>query len=359
MKRIIPLLFVYLLVSCRPRTAEHVDTSGVLLLHDSLRQIVTVDTVRMAAVPDELLLNGRVTFDAGRMAGVYPAFGGIITDIRVETGDYVRKGDVLAIVRSPEAADIVRERAEAGSQVEVAKRQHQVARELYDSGMAAETDLLVARQEETAAAAELKRLDEWIGVNRISGDGMYALVSPVSGFIVEKSVSRDMQLRPDYEEAVFTVSGLEEVWIVADVYESDISKVKEGGPVRITTLAYKDEEFTGHVEKLSPMLDPESKTLAVRIRLKNEAYRLKPGMFTNVYLRQSGPVKELASIPAGAVIFESSRHYVVVVDHNNRLVPVKIEVYKEADGRVYITRGLSGNECVVTRNALLVYNAIK
>ena len=130
-------------------------------------------------------------------------------------------------------------------------------------------------------------MKEVFSIYHLLGNSFYQVKSPVAGFIVNKNISKDMQIRSDQSEELFTVSGLENVWVMADVYEGDISKVKEGATVRITTLAYKDMEFTGTIDKVYHMLDRESKTMSVRVKLRNEKYMLKPGMFTNVYVQSA------------------------------------------------------------------------
>ena len=112
---------------------------------------------------------------------------------------------------------------------------------------------------------------------------LYEIQSPVSGFVIGKNVSRNIQIRLRPDGGVVHDFGIDNVWVMADVYESDISRVGEGAAVRITTLAYRDREFTGTVDKVYNMLDSESKTMSIRVKLKNEDYLLKPGMFTNVY----------------------------------------------------------------------------
>ena len=121
---------------------------------------------------------------------------------------------------------------------------------MFRSGMASERDKLQAGQEVANAKAELKRIDEVYAIYHITGNSTYEIKSPVSGFVIEKNVSRNMQIRSDQTEAMFTISGLDNVWVMADVYESDISKVYEGAPVRITTLAYREKKFTGTVDKV-------------------------------------------------------------------------------------------------------------
>lgn len=217
-----------------------------------------------------------------------------------------------------------------------------------------------AEQEAADAKAEVKRLREVYDIYRIGSNSTYDIISPVSGFVVGKNISRDMLIRSDREEELFTISGLDNVWVMADVYEGDIRKVQEGAPVRITTLAYgKDREFAGTIDKVYNLLDSESKTMKVRIKLNNKDYMLKPGMFTNVYVqcRVEGPL--MPRIPAHALIFEGGKQYVVCVGTDNRLRVREVGVYKQTDEYCYPNAGLKEGDVVVNKNALLVYNALK
>lgn len=113
-----------------------------LCLTDSLLKIVSVDTVHLHDVADELTLNGRVTFNQEQVAHVYPMFGGTVTELRAEVGDYVRKGDILAILRSGEVADYERQMKEAEQQVIIARRNVNATRDMFDSGLASDKDVL-------------------------------------------------------------------------------------------------------------------------------------------------------------------------------------------------------------------------
>ena len=249
----LPCLLILGMGSGCSSEVKHPGENQDLCLTDSLLKIVSVDTVHLHDVADELTLNGRVTFNQEQVAHVYPMFGGTVTELRAEVGDYVRKGDILAILRSGEVADYERQMKEAEQQVIIARRNVDATRDMFDSGLASDKDVLQARQELINAEAEEDRIKEIFSINNFSGRSFYEVKSPVSGFIVEKSVSRNMQLRPDQGEEIFTVSGLEHVWVMADVYESDISKVAEGASVHITTLAYPGKEFTGNIDKVYHM----------------------------------------------------------------------------------------------------------
>ena len=196
-------------------------------------------------------------------------------------------------------------------------------------------------------------------IYNITDPSTYVVKAPVSGFIIDKNINRDMQIRSDQGEEMFTISGLDDVWVMADVYEGDISKVKEGATVRITTLAYKDMEFTGTIDKVYHMLDRESKTMSVRVKLRNEKYMLKPGMFTNVYVQSAVKGESMPCVNAHAVIFEDGKEYVVYVSKEGYLQMREISVYKQTEKFCYLRSGLKDGDRIVDRYALLVYNELK
>ena len=156
-------------------------------------------------------------------------------------------------------------------------------------------------------------------ISEISCFGVYCGETNQQGYAV----------RPDQSEELFTISGLSDVWVMADVYESDISKVSEGASVRISTLAYPDKMFAGTIDKVYHLLNSESKTMNVRIKLKNEEYLLKPGMFTNVSVKCKADGTSMPRIDAHALVFEGGKNYVVVVEPDQRLQVKEVDVYKQ------------------------------
>ncbi|MEJ7684062.1 MAG: efflux RND transporter periplasmic adaptor subunit [Segetibacter sp.] len=96
---------------------------------------------------------------------------------------------------------------------------------------------------------------------------------------------------------LFTISDLKDVWVMANVFEADIPKVKEGYAVKVTTLAYPDKVFYGRVDRVSEVLDPEDKALKVRVKLENQDMMLKPEMFTRVIVTNEEKIKLLQFLP--------------------------------------------------------------
>lgn len=347
-----------LLSACGGQTEAPQETTRELFLTDSLQNVVSVDTVHIHEVADELTLNGRVTFNQEQVARVFPIFGGTVTEVSAEIGDHVRKGDILAIIRSGEVADYEKQKKEAEQQLVIARRNLQSVQDMFASGMASERDVLQARQELSNAEAEEKRITEIFSIYHLAGKSLYIVKAPVSGFIVEKNINKEMQIRSDQNDEMFVISGLENVWVMADVYESNISKVHENAPVRITTLAYPGKEFTGKIDKVYNMLNDESKTMNVRVKLTNENYLLKPGMFTNVSVISRSSDKQLPRIDSHALVFENGKNFVVTVDAAGKLAVKEVEVYRQLSKECYLSSGVQEGDRILNKNVLLVYNAL-
>jgi len=356
------LLFIaiisILLNGCSDKTEVQKNTISELYLTEAQKQIVSIDTVQACELRDELTLTARITFNREEVARIYPIFGGTVKEVNTQTGAYVKKGDVLAVIRSGEAAEYEKIFKEAEQQVLTSRRNLSAIEDMYKSGMASERDLLSAKQEHVNALADEKRINELFSIYQLAGNSLYTIKSPITGFVMDKNINNEMQLRSDQTDEIFTISGLDNVWVLADIYESDISKVKEGDHARIVTLAYPDESFTGTVDKVYNMLDEESKTLRARINLPNPGYKLKPGMFANVYLKGRATGIQMPCINTHAVIFENGNNYIIVVKENDQVEKREIQIHTQSGENTYISEGLKEGEYILNSNTLLVYNAI-
>ena len=132
------ILLTTVLGACSGKGEQTNVEPAALCLTDSLLRIVSVDTVHVQEVIDELTLNGRVTFNENQVAHVYPMFGGTVTELKAEIGDFVRKGDVLAVIRSGEVADYEKQLKEAEQQLLLARRNMDATQDMYASGMASD-----------------------------------------------------------------------------------------------------------------------------------------------------------------------------------------------------------------------------
>ena len=322
----------------------------------NLLATATFDIAKLEKTQNELSLTGKITFNQDQVVKVFPLVGGHIETLKADLGDYVKKGQILAVIRSGDLADLEQQAVSARGELAVAQKNQQVTEDMTKAGFSSQRELVASKGQLEAAKGEVDRVTERRRI--VGGTGsVYLVKSPMSGFIVEKTASQGMELRSDDPENLFTVSNLDHVWVLANVYESDLANVHEGDPATITTLSYPDKVFHGKIDKIFNVLDPDSKTLKVRVTLDNADYRLKPEMFANVSVTYAGR-DQRTTIPAKAVVFDKNRNFVVAVNKENQPSVREVDIYKTIGPKTYLTGGLAPGDRIVTTNQLLIYNAL-
>lgn len=344
------------LSSCTEATSSVVEKT-VFALSDTMLTRIGLDTVRMENIKNTLKLNGKVAADENRLVEVYPIVGGNVVSVSVELGDYVKKGQTLAVIRSSEVAELERQLFDAQSDVQMAQKKVKVQQDLFEAKLTSHMELEGAERELEKAKAGLKRIRETFNIYHFEKGSEYHIKAPINGFVIYKNINRDMTLPSERTESVFTVAELDQVWVIAHVYESETSKVKEGMEARITTLSYPDEVLSGKVDKIFNVIDPQTKTMRVRIKLENPEFKLKPEMLAIVKLSNTESTS-LPAIPAQALIFEGSRQYVMVYRNRYNLDTRQVEIQKTTGETAWIKSGLEPGEVVISKNQLFIYDAL-
>ncbi len=331
--------------------------------HEETNLLATAkfDTARLENAQNELNLTGKVTFNQDQVVKVFPLVGGHIETLKADLGDFVQKGQTLAVIRSGDLADLEQQGISARGQLSVAQKNLQVTEDMAKAGLSSQRELVASKEQLQAAKGEVNRVNERRQILGGSGS-VYVVKAPMSGFIVEKTASQGMELRSDDPENLFTISNLDRVWVLANVYESDLANVHEGDQATITTLSYPDKVFHGRIDKIFNVLDPDSKTMKVRVTLDNrntgpDDYLLKPEMFANVSVTYAGRDQRIA-IPSEAIVFDKNRNFVVAVNKENQPTVREVNVYKTVGQKTYLAGGLAPGDKVVTSNQLLIYNAL-
>jgi cobalt-zinc-cadmium efflux system membrane fusion protein len=146
---------------------------------------------------------------------------------------------------------------------------------------------------------------------------------------------------------------------VANVFETDISKIKVGSPVKVTTISYPDKVFDGKVERISSMLNTESNAISVKINLENKDYLLKPGMFANisVFFPEG---KKMLVVPAKSILYDDNKQYVVLFNKRCDVSMQEVSVYKSLEAKCFIESDiLQPGNTVIDQNNLFVFTALK
>jgi membrane fusion protein, heavy metal efflux system len=329
-------------------------------INDALMPMLKMDSVRMEKVVDELQLTGEVTFDQNKVLRVMPPVSGQVAEVSAQLGDYVKAGQTLLTMRSVEVAGNFHERSTAEADLATAKKNMDNAENLWKNGLGTERDFIQTQNEYNKAQSEINKITSVLNVygSQQTASGEIVIKAPTAGYIVEKKVNTGQFVRPDNADNLFTISNLSDIWVQANVYEVDISRVREGYGVAVKTLAYPDKVFTGHIEQMSRMLDADSKVLKARIRLDNAEGLLRPQMFTEVTVKNTAGLTALA-IPTKAVLMDNGKPFVVTYVDKCHYEIRPIEVLKMVGERAYIKSGLQVGEKVIYDHQILLFQQLK
>jgi cobalt-zinc-cadmium efflux system membrane fusion protein len=347
------------LTACQEKKTGTMETKQVCI-SDSLQKMIKIDTAKSIPMKDELTLSGEVSFDENKVVKVFPFTSGQVMEVKVSLGDKVTKGQTLAVIRSADVAGSYTDLSATKSDLAINKRQLEQAEYLYKNGISSERDYTEAKENYNKAVAANSKVRDQIAINgggNTNASGSLVIKAPGSGYIVEKNISAGNFIRPDNSSSLFTISDMKDVWIWANVFETDIAKVKKGYDAKITTLAYPDKTFNGKIDEISSVLDPDNKVMKVRVALDNKDMLLKPEMFTNVLISNKEGSSSVA-IPSSAVIFDSSKNFVVVYNSKCDLQVRAVSVIKTVDDITYIASGLKPGDKVISKSQLLLYNAL-
>lgn len=355
MRLITFILSVVLFAACKHGPEKPPEDKFVMT--DTMMNRCQFTKAKMENVRDQLKLFGKIAADNSRLAQVYPVMGGSVIKINVELGDRVKQGDVLAVVRSGDVAELKKEKLDAASNLAVAEKNLNVQRDLFAGKLTSEKDVIAAEKELEKAKAEVARLDEVFGIFQLNGSATYNITAPISGYIVFKDINQNELLRNDKSGVVFSIAEIDEVWALANVNESDIAKIHEGYEAEVQTIAYPNEVFKGKVDRIFNAIDPETKAMKALVKIKNNDLKLKPEMNATVILNFTEDQKMVA-VPSSAVIFDKSKNWVMVFKDREHIETRRIQVYHQLSDICYISSGLQEGETVISKNALLIYDAL-
>ncbi|HEY6943755.1 MAG TPA: efflux RND transporter periplasmic adaptor subunit [Candidatus Acidoferrum sp.] len=317
----------------------------VQLSAEKLQSIgVKFGRVERKPIQDEIRVTGTVAIDERRVAYVQTRFAGHIEEVFADaTYQYVRKGQPLFTIHSPELV--------------AAEREYVVARQNAKQ-LSKSTVPDVAAGTRSLLESSKERLMQWdvpeteIARLESSGEAVEALeiTSPVSGYITERNALPNLMVQP--ETRLYTIADLSTVWVLAQVFQNDLGRIKTGMPARVTVDAYAAKTFRGRVDFIYPEVDMTTRTVKVRLVIANENLLLKPGMFVNATFQI--PMGAQVVIPASGAL-QSGTRQVVFVDHGaGNLEPREVQLGPMMNDQYVVLKGLKEGERIVTSANFLV-----
>lgn len=343
--------------------AEHAEHSEAVTLSPTALENARLRVVALSLTPldAETTVPARITLDPRREARVSAVTGGTLERILVRPGDTVRSGGALATVLSPELGGAIGEHLAASARLDAARAHRERVETLRAGGFSSQAEIAQAEADYTVAAAQAEAAEERLRVFGVAPERVrpkegehfssrFSVTSPIDGEVLAIDVSRGSSVASG--DPLFHVGDLDEVWLILDVYERSLARVQVGAPVSFTTDAYGGELFTGTVDQISGWLDPDSRTVEVRVVVANPGHRLKPNMFATARLALGGEsTVEGLVLPADAVQEVEGRPSAFVEEEPGHYEVHPVRTEPMPDGRLRVLSGLEAGDRVVVEGA--------
>lgn len=328
-----------------PQQKAETPLAPVQLTPERMQSIgVTMGTAEYKQLSDDIRATGTVDINERLQSYVQVRFPGYIRKVFANaTYQYIRKGEPLFTVYSP---DLV-----------ATQQDYLLARQNQKALSASSIDGVAAGADSLSTASE-RRLEQWdvpaseIAKLKESGKAITDLTinSPTSGYITERNALPNMYVEPSTK--LYTIADLSSVWVNAQVFQNDLSRIKPGDTAQITADSYPGHTFSGRIEDILPQVDMATRTVRVRLAITNPGLKLKPGMFVNVDLKTS--LGRQLVVPASAV-FQSGTRQLVFLNHGNgSLEPKEITVGPRIGDDFVVLKGLEAHQSIVTSANFLI-----
>ncbi len=296
--------------------------------------------VKSVELPGILETSGQITFDDRKVSSIISRVTGRIEEVRVSQWDYVRRGQPIATLYSP---DIMTAEAEY-LQAKTAASTMSAASP--DSSEFARSMLEAARRKLDLLGIEP---DQIVAIKTPAPS--FVMHAPISGNVVQNQALRGSAVNPG--DVLYSLGTLDDVWITADIYEDDLARVHVGQQLEAVTTAYPDEVFHGTIARISPNVDPNTHTVEIRCEVRNPGFKLKPQMLARVKIVVR-PGQALV-VPLDSLVFESDSYFVYLDTGNHLLERRKVGVGAwSQEGYARVTWGLSAGDRVVSGETLQV-----
>jgi cobalt-zinc-cadmium efflux system membrane fusion protein len=356
---LLPILGLMLVYGCGKKEKTVANKDEKFCIDKALKEKITIEPIQKRTVSESINLTGNITYNNDHVVQFNSLVEGIITKTTFSLGDYVRKGQVLAEIKSTELNSMQSESKSLQSQIAVAQRNLQSTKSMFEDGIASQKDLMQAQSELDVLKSSLENVRANLALFSASSErSVFQIKAPTEGYIVDKNISPGMQIT-DSSDPLFTISDLKEIWVLVNVYTSNLKNVSENMAVDVTTPAYPGEIFKGKIKMLAKVFDAEEHVLKARIVMENKNLKLKPGMTADISIDKSLGDKILLAVPAKSVIFDNNRDHILIYKNDCTIETREINPVVKNNNWVYFDKGVKEGEMVITKNQLLIHERLK
>lgn len=343
----------------RSPSIKSVQDPNIVVVNEDLRKMIGDGKVQIAPFVEELRASGRIDFNELFLSRIGANVTGRVSEILAVPGQMVKQGDVLAKITSTELTQSQLAYLKAKSASQLADQAANRAKILYKEDVIALAELQRREAESSSAKAEFRAANDQLrvqgmdqaSIDRLAKSGLIEsinnVVATISGEIVERKINKGQVVQP--ADALFTVADLSTLWAISEVPESNAYLLRKGQKVSLIIPALRNQVIDGVVAHVDSIVNPQTRTVVVRMELPNKDGQIKPGMLATMLI-ESQPIDKLV-VPVGAVVREDNHDHVFVRmdDDIYRMVPVKLG----SEGRGYrpVISGLKEGQEIATEGA--------
>ncbi len=331
---------------------------------DSIRKDLKIESPVTAEVGATLSVAARIEFDETRITRVGSPVMGRIATLAVREGQDVKKGQLLATLSSTGLSEAQLTLLKASSQRQLAQRAVDRARTLLDAGVIGAAEFQRREVELSQAAAEFdaardqlnllgmlpESIDELLKGRRINSSTR--VIASMDGIVLDRKITLGQVIQP--ADTVFEIADLSHLWMVADVPEQNAGRLQEGQIVEATIGALPNLTLRGKLSFISHTVNPETRTVRVRMELPNPNGRYKPAMLATMVLKEH--TEKRTVVPVAAVVREENVEYIFVQRAPGTFVLRPVTLGEEFDGRRVLLDGIQPADQIVTAGAFHLNN---
>lgn len=353
------IILNYFNVFDRSPTIKSVQDPNVVIVNEDLRSMITDGRADTDSFVEELRASGRIDFNEQFLSRIGANVTGRVSEILAIPGQAVKQGDVLAKITSTELTQSQLSYLKAKSASQLADQAANRARILYKEDVIALAELQKREAESSSARADFRAANDQLrvqgmdqaSIDRLAKSGVIEsinnVIATIPGEIVERKINKGQVVQPS--DALFTVADLKSLWAVSEIPESNSYLIHKGQKVTLIIPALRNTEVDGVVAHVDSIVNPQTRTVVVRMEVPNKEGLIKPGMLATMMI-ESQPTQRLL-VPASAVIREDNHDHVFVREDEGTYRMVAVKLGPEGKGFRPVISGLKEGQEIAINGA--------
>ncbi len=327
---------------------------------------VAVAPAKKQRLPGVISVTGKVEANADKIAHVSPRISGKIVTVRASLGDSVSAGQALATLDSVELGEALGRYHQSMTKLALTQSNMDRIKNLVEKKIAARKDILQAETDYKTAQTELHTDEERLSLfgfsaSDLKGDShkrpLLPVKSPISGTITEKhAIVGELS---DPSKSLYTVADLSNVWVLVDINEKDLAKVRRGQTAIVSISAFPDLKLKGRITYIADLVDQATRTVKARIEVSNPGRKLKPEMFATVELTLAADAPPVLAVPEDALQDLDGKKVVFVAENEAEFAARPVQTGRTAAGMVEIISGLKEGENYAIKGSFILKSEVK